>query len=98
MEVRRVLQPGGRFAVLELTRPRRSRMASLFRLYTDGLIPLLGGLVSGDFATYRYLPASVGRFLSADELRATLLAAGFARVSVQRLAPGEVTLLLANVV
>lgn len=96
-EVRRVLRPGGRFAVLDLTRPRPSPATRLFRLYTDRLIPLVGGLVSGDRAAYRYLPASVERFLSAEELRTALEAAGFARVSLRRLAPGEVTLALANV-
>jgi len=96
-EVRRVLRPGGRFAALDLTRPRPTPAARLFRLYTDRLLPLLGGAVSGDAAAYRYLPASVARFLSAAELRQALLDAGFARASARRLAPGEVTLLLANI-
>jgi len=95
-EVRRLLRPGGRFVVLDLTRPHDSPRARLFRLYTDRLLPLVGAAVSGDRAAYRYLPASVQRFLSAGELRAALLDAGFARASTQRLALGEVTLLIAN--
>ena len=91
-EVRRVLAPGGRFACLEITRPRGGAMAALFRLYFHGVVPRVGAAVSGDPGAYRYLPASVERFLGGDELAAAMRRAGFARVRMRRFWPGPVTL------
>jgi demethylmenaquinone methyltransferase/2-methoxy-6-polyprenyl-1,4-benzoquinol methylase len=91
-EVRRVLTPGGRFACLEITRPRAGVMATVFRFYFNGVVPRVGAAVSGNPGAYRYLPASVERFLYGDELAAAMRRAGFSGVCVRRFWPGPVTL------
>ena len=93
-ELRRVLSPDGRLAVLELTRPRRV-FGLFYRLWFDRLIPLLGKLVRGGVA-YTYLPASVRRFRDVSELAVSLEQAGFTRVRVRTFAGGIVALHVAE--
>ncbi|MCL6613786.1 MAG: ubiquinone/menaquinone biosynthesis methyltransferase [Firmicutes bacterium] len=71
-EMLRVLQPGGFLALLELTRPEGGILDRLFSLYFLHLTPLLAGLLGGDAAAYRYLPASVAGFRTRMELAAAL--------------------------
>ena len=60
-EVLRVLRPGGRFVILEFSIPR-GVLGRLYRFYFTRVLPVLGGLVSGNRGAYAYLPASVERF------------------------------------
>jgi demethylmenaquinone methyltransferase/2-methoxy-6-polyprenyl-1,4-benzoquinol methylase len=82
-ELRRVLEPGGRLAILEITQPR-GVLRPFFRLWFDGVVPLLGKVLPGGSA-YTYLPASVRRFPDAETLAGLLRNAGFVDVEFRLL-------------
>jgi demethylmenaquinone methyltransferase/2-methoxy-6-polyprenyl-1,4-benzoquinol methylase len=77
-ELRRVLKPGGRLAILEITTPR-GVLKPFFSLWFDRVVPFLGKLLPGGSA-YTYLPASVKRFPNAEAFAALLRECGFGDV------------------
>lgn len=91
-EMLRVLKPGGTAAILEFSEPRRPAFASLYRFYSGRILPLVGGLVSGERSAYHYLPDSVRKFPPAEELASAMRACGFAAVRYRRMTGGIVAL------
>jgi demethylmenaquinone methyltransferase/2-methoxy-6-polyprenyl-1,4-benzoquinol methylase len=74
-EMTRVVRPGGRVVVLEITVPQKPPLSSFFRVWFDRIIPLIGRL-TGDPEAYDYLPNSVKRFPGPEALAGRLDAAG----------------------
>jgi demethylmenaquinone methyltransferase/2-methoxy-6-polyprenyl-1,4-benzoquinol methylase len=90
-EMNRVLKPGGRAAILEITQPTRPPLSTFFSVWFDRLVPLLGSL-AGDRDAYTYLPESVKRFPSPEGLASRLDAAGFERIRWTVLAGGIIAI------
>jgi len=78
-EMARVVRPGGRVVILEITTPARPPLSTFFRLWFDRLVPALGR-IAGDPDAYTYLPSSVKRFPDARGLAAVLDRAGLVDV------------------
>jgi demethylmenaquinone methyltransferase / 2-methoxy-6-polyprenyl-1,4-benzoquinol methylase len=93
-EAARVLRPGGKIAVLEITRPR-GLLRPFFRLWFDVLVPVAGKVLPGGKA-YTYLPASVRRFPGPEDLAALFVSAGFENVRFKLLGGGSVALHVAE--
>jgi len=89
-ELRRVLRQEGSLGILEITRPH-GVLAPFYRLWFDGVVPLLGKVLPGGSA-YTYLPASVRRFPGPQELAELIAAAGFGDVRIRLFAGGIVAL------
>ena len=80
-EALRVLKPGGRLVILELSRPQNKIIRWFYDLYFLHILPIIGGKVSGDKAAYAYLPASVKAFPGKKEFTDELRRAGFVNIT-----------------
>jgi demethylmenaquinone methyltransferase/2-methoxy-6-polyprenyl-1,4-benzoquinol methylase len=78
-EMARVVRPGGRVVVLEITAPQRPPLSTFFSIWFDRVVPALGRL-AGDPDAYTYLPSSVKRFPAPEELARRMAGAGLGDV------------------
>jgi demethylmenaquinone methyltransferase / 2-methoxy-6-polyprenyl-1,4-benzoquinol methylase len=90
-EMARVLRPGGRLVILEITQPRRPPLSTFYSLWFDRIVPRLGSL-AGDPEAYSYLPESVRSFPGPQGLAEKMDAAGFARIRWTILAGGIIAI------
>lgn len=95
-EMCRVLQPGGRLVIIELTAPVRFPMKQLFYFYSHVFMPLVGKLISRDNRAYTYLPATMEAFPQGEEMCGILQRAGFVDVAFRRFTFGLSTLYTAE--
>lgn len=89
-EMARVVRPGGKVVILEITTP--ARMRRFYELWFDRVVPRLGRVLGRDGAAYAYLPASVRRFPGPPELAARMAAAGLRDIRWRPLAFGIVAI------
>ncbi len=90
-EMARVLKPGGRLVILELTEPTRPPLSTFYSLWFDRIVPLLGKLTP-DPEAYSYLPESVHNFPSPRGLAEKMSVAGLERIRWTVLAGGILTI------
>jgi demethylmenaquinone methyltransferase / 2-methoxy-6-polyprenyl-1,4-benzoquinol methylase len=91
VEMTRVLKPGGRLVILEITRPHREPLATFYSLWFDRVVPMLGTF-AGDEDAYSYLPESVRSFPEPRELAVRMDAAGLTGIRWLLLAGGIIAI------
>lgn len=95
-EACRVLKPGGVFVCLETSPPPSLLVRRLYDATMAIMLPLVGGVLSGDRAAYAYLPESSARFPDADELAQMMQQVGFVNVRYLRRGLGAVAIHVAR--
>ena len=90
-EMARVLKPGGRLVILEISRPQREPLASFYSLWFDRVVPVIGSF-AGDSDAYSYLPHSVRTFPEPESLAAMMDEAGLREIRWLLLAGGIIAI------
>lgn len=91
-EIHRVLKPGGKFQCLEFSHLDNDLMQKIYDQYSFNVIPKMGGVITGDEASYQYLVESIRKFPSAEEFQSMMDEAGFKRTSFEKLTHGVVAI------
>ena len=88
IELRRILKPGGKLAILEFSTPLIPGFRQAFQFYFSNILPRIGGVVSGSRGAYQYLPDSVSRFPDQKNLVKMMEETGFSEVEYKNLTGG----------
>ena len=91
-EMHRVLRPGGKMVILELSYPDNPFLLWCYKLYALHFLPFIGGWISGDREAYTYLPKSILKFPKADRIVPMLERIGYQQVGVRRFTFGVCTM------
>jgi len=91
-EMHRVLKPAGVAAILEFSQPGGAVFGKLYGFYSRKVLPWIGGALSGSRDAYSYLPASIEKFPSVEDLASRMRSAGFRAVQFIRMTGGAVAL------
>jgi len=96
-EMRRVTAQGGRVVTLDIVRPAQPVWGAVFGAYFNRVVPAVGAVVAGDRQAYTYLPQSVDRFVTPDELVELMEKVGLRDVSYRRFGLGTIALHVGSV-
>ena len=91
-EMRRVTARGGRVITLDIVRPAQPLWGAVFGAYFNHVVPAIGAFVAGDRQAYTYLPQSVDRFVTPDELAELMEDIGLRDVTYRRFGLGTIAL------
>jgi demethylmenaquinone methyltransferase/2-methoxy-6-polyprenyl-1,4-benzoquinol methylase len=93
-EILRVMRVGGKLMILELSTPEYFPMKQGYTIYSKLIIPVLGRLISGSKAAYKYLPQSIKAFPQNKAMKAIMEKNGYVDVSFKKLSCGLCTMYL----
>ena len=91
-EMKRVLKKGGRLIILEFSKPNNGIISKVAWFYIKNILPVIGGIISGHKANYKYLPDSISSYFKPEEVYLLLLKNGFININIERLNFGTVTI------
>jgi demethylmenaquinone methyltransferase/2-methoxy-6-polyprenyl-1,4-benzoquinol methylase len=91
-----VLTPGGKVTIIEFCLPSNPMFKGLYKFYFKKILPLVGGIISGDKEAYSYLPRSVEEFDEKIDMRELLRNSGFIKIDIYNLTLGIVQVIIAT--
>ena len=80
-EILRVLKPGGKLLILELSEPSNPVLRKIYEFGFGKAAPFIGGMISGDKKAYEYLPESIKKFPDRDKWMAIMRESGYNEVT-----------------
>ncbi len=92
----RILKNGGKATIIEFRLPSNAVFKALYKFYFKKILPVVGGIISGDMAAYKYLPRSVEEFDEKIDMPELLRNSGFRNIEIYPLTMGIVQTIIAT--